>query len=239
MSQFVPALPHGPIVQVADAVYAVRGAFQMGPGMRIDRTMTILRAPDGLVIMNPIRLSEDGEVELASLGAVAHLVKLSDAHGVDEPYYVHRYRPAFWALPGAKTNGVAPSRVLGPPGPSSGGPIPGGTVIPLEGGGPVEAAYHVPLGGGTLVTCDAVQNCAKTEYASFVGRLMTPLLGFRGGVVVPPMWRKHLKLSGPALRAALAPMTERPFANLITGHGPPVAGGADRLVVAAIDKAAG
>jgi hypothetical protein len=49
---------------------------------------------------------------------------------------------------------------------------------------------------------------------------MTPLLGFKGGVIVPKMWRKYQKLSGEAVRNALRPILEHSFSVLSTGHGP-------------------
>ena len=61
-----------------------------------------------------------------------------------------------------------------------------------------------PAAGGTLVTCDAVQNQADTEFASFGGKLMMSAMGFKGGVIVPPMWRRFQKLSGDALRQKLS-----------------------------------
>ena len=100
-----------------------------------------------------------------------------------------------------------------------------------------EAGYFVPFGGGTLITCDAIQNCADRDRMSFVGGLMTGLMGFKGGVIVPPMWQKFQKVRGPKIRETLARLLERPFHNLVTGHGPPLSGGADAQVRAAIDRA--
>lgn len=68
---------------------------------------------------------------------------------------------------------------------------------------------------------------------------MTSVMGFKGGVIVPPMWRRFQKLKGAAVRDALSGLTELSFENLVTGHGPPVAGGADTLVRAAIERASG
>jgi hypothetical protein len=197
--------------------------------------MTIVEGDDGLVILNPVRLSEDRQVELDALGRVAHLVKLSDAHFVDEPFYCNRYRPAFWTLPGANLRGLRSDHTFGPD-----GPVSGGVVINFpQATRAREAAYFVPCGGGTLVTCDAVQNPADTERLSFLARVVTPLLGFRGGVRIPPMWQRLQKVSRPMLRPMFQPIADMSFENLVTGHGPPVIGGADRVVRAAISSACG
>ncbi len=124
-------------------------------------------------------------------------------------------------------------RSLGPD-----GPVAGGTAVDFgETAGWREGAYLLPMGGGTLVTCDAIQNCVDTEGASFLGRIVTSAMGFRGGVIVPPMWRRFQKVSGARVGETLSGLAALSFANLVTGHGPPVAGGADALVRAAIERA--
>lgn len=81
------ALVHGALTEVADGVHCVRGSFPMGPGVRIGRTMTVLRGDDGLVVLNAVRLSASAQQELDALGPVKHLIKLSDSHFIDEPFY--------------------------------------------------------------------------------------------------------------------------------------------------------
>ena len=195
--------------------------------------MTVVDAGDGLVVFNAIRLSEPGMVELDGLGVVKHLVKLSDSHSIDEPFYADRYKPAVWALPGASLPKLDANRSLG-----TDGPISGGVVVDYgDTAGWREGAYLVPMGGGTLVTCDAIQNCADIEGANFLGRIVTNVMGFKGGVVVPPMWRRFQKISGPAVSKTLSGVASLEFANLVTGHGPPILGGADVLVRSAIERA--
>jgi hypothetical protein len=229
-----PILPHGPITRVVDGIYVVRGSFQMGPAMRIGRTMTVVEQSGGLVVLNAIRLSAEGESELERLGPVRHLVKLSDSHGIDEPYYASRYKPEVWALEGAKLGeGLTATKQLGPA-----CPIEGGVVLQYPGAtGWRECALWLKNGGGTLITCDALQNHVDSEGASLLGRVMTSLLGFKGGVIVAPMWRKYQKLSGAGVRSALAQVAARGFENLATGHGPAIAGGADGYVRDAIEQA--
>lgn len=234
MSRFPAVLPHGPLTRVADGVFTVRGTFRMGRVMTISRTMTVLDAGAGLVVLNAIRLSEFALSKLDALGRVTHLVKLSDSHGVDEPFYIDRYAPQVWALPGARlTEGATSSLLAGE------GPIAGGAVIDLSLATRWrESAYWVPLAGGTLVTCDAIQNCADTEGASVMFRLFGSVLGFKGGVIQPPMWRRLQKLPASLMGEVLGGMLPLSFENLVTGHGPPVIGGADALVRAAINRVA-
>jgi hypothetical protein len=231
---FAAALSHGSLLPVVDGVFLVRGTFRMGPGMSIGRTMTVVVGDDGLVIFNAVRLSEDGVAELEKLGPVKHLVKLSESHGLDEPYFVDRFKPTVWAMPDAKhERGVTTSRVLGPD-----SPIAGGVVIDYPGtSGWRERGYVVHHGGGTLIATDAIQNHADGEGGSFLGGVVTRMMGFKGGVIVAPMWRRMQKVSGAKVTAAFAPLVAQSFENLVTGHGPALIGGADERVRSAVAKA--
>jgi len=233
MTDYPKPLPHGAITEVTAGVHCVRGTFRMGPGVMVGRTMTVIDNSEGLVVFNAVRLDDASQAKLDALGEVKHLVKLSDSHGIDEPFYAARYQPTLWSLPGAKLGELAPDEIL-----TGEGPVKGGVVVDYgETAGWRESAYWVPMGGGTLVTCDAVQNCEDTEFASFGGKLMTSVMGFKGGVVVPPMWRRFHKLSGAKLSNKLHRLTELSFEHLVTGHGPPVIGGADARLRSAIQNA--
>lgn len=141
------SLPHGPLTKLADGVFCVAGSFRMGPGVMIGRTMTVLASDDGLVVLNAIRLSDEVQSELDVLGRVRHLIKLSDSHSIDEPFYADLYKPTVWSLPGADMGGLAVDRVFGPD-----GPIAGGVVVDYaRTAGWRESAYWVPAAGGTLV----------------------------------------------------------------------------------------
>jgi len=229
---FRPALPHDPVETIAPGVHAVRGTFRMGPGMSISRTMTLLESDHGLVVLNAVRLSEEGEAALEKLGPVTHLVTLSESHGVDEPYFAHRYSPTVWAVPGMKLRaGVQATRELG-----TDSPIAGARVLGFPGtSGWKEVAYLTPQGGGTLVTCDALQNHVDGRHSSSLARALTGLMGFKGGLIVAAVWRRYQKVQGAGVRSAFAEVSERAFANLITGHGPAITGGADEKVRRAIE----
>lgn len=232
---FPSASLHGPITRVADGLHVVRGSFKMGPGTRIGRTMTVVEHAGELTVINSVRLAPAEEESLARLGPVRHVVKLSDAHGIDDPYYVDRHTPTFWALEGAQLPAGITATRLGP-----GVPTEGAIVVELPGiGGGPECALWIPAGNGTLITCDALQNHeGKEPHASALARALTPLLGFKGGVLVAPMWRKIRKMAtGEAISRAFAPLLTHRFENLVTGHGPPVIGGADKLARAAVERA--
>jgi hypothetical protein len=230
MPTFPAATAHGPIEQLADDLWCVRGTFRGGPGFVISRTMAIVRAPGGLVVVNSIRLRDDAALD--ALGKVAHVVKLSDAHGRDDAYYVGRYKPAFWSLSGAKHDGIARDRTLGPE-----SPVAGGSVVVIPGTKVPEAALLVPQGGGALITCDAIQNCVDYEGLSLLMRLLAPLMGFSGGVIVPSMWKRFQGVPPARVAEAFAGVRAAQFDTLVPGHGPAVRGGAKDKVDTAIARA--
>lgn len=232
---FPAALAHGPITPVTEDVFAVQGSFKFGPGIHVGRTMTIARTGGDLVLFNPVRLSRRGEDELEALGRVAHLVKLSDSHGIDEPYYQNRYAAKTWAFLGAKLAYISADETL-----TGEGPIPGGRSVLYRGNeGWCEGAYLIPGGGGTLVTCDAIQNHADHEFSSFGGRMALRIAGVPSMVAVPPLWRRSQKLSRDGLLETLGPLRSLQFEHLVTGHGPASVGKASERVRKAIDAAAG
>lgn len=230
---FPKATPHGPLTEVAPGVHAVRGTFRMGPGLWLSRTMTVVQTDSGLVIVNAIRLDPAGEAALARLGKVQHVVTLSDMHGLDDPYYVHTFGARFWTVPGARPKHLPVDLVL------DATPIPGAVFILLANPGRPEGALWLPHGQGTLVTCDALQNHVDSEGATLLTRLITPLLGFKGGVIVPRLWRKAHRVGPAEVATVFAPLGALAFERLITAHGPPVTSGADLRVREAVARVGG
>lgn len=225
---FKPATAHGPFLDVAPGVRAVRGTFGMGPGMVISRTMTVVDGDDGPCVINAVRLNAAAEAELTRRGPVRHVVKLADGHGVDDPYML-KDGATFWSTAQARHPKIPRGRTLGPD-----APVPGMVVLPI--GNTSEAALWLPAGGGTLITCDSVQNHVDAEGQSWMARQITPWLGFHGEVLVAaPLWRRAHKLDLDGVRRAMAPLLERPFENLVTGHGPPVIGGAGEKLRRAVE----
>ena len=102
MPPFPPALPHGALTEVFQNVFVVTGSFRFGPGLTITRNMTVVREGGELTIVNSVRLTPQGESELAKLGIVKHLVRLGAFHGADDPYYKNRYKPTLWAPPNTR-----------------------------------------------------------------------------------------------------------------------------------------
>jgi hypothetical protein len=103
MSDFPDALPHGPIVEIFPDVFFVTGTMRaefFGSMWQFSRNMTVVREDGRLTIVNSVRLNDEGLAQLEALGNVVNVVRIGDMHGIDDPFYLKRYGPTFWALPG-------------------------------------------------------------------------------------------------------------------------------------------
>lgn len=83
VSDFPPVEPHGPIEEVWDGVYWVRGSVRMGPGLRIPRNMAIVKDAGDLTVVSSVRLGDEREAELKKIGRVKHVVRIG-VHAVQD-----------------------------------------------------------------------------------------------------------------------------------------------------------
>lgn len=220
---FPPALPHGLIEELFSDVFYVRGRFEMKPLLAIGRTMTIVRQGRELTLINSVRLDDSGEVALAELGEVKHVVRIGLAHDRDDGYMVDRYGARFWALPKMRhANGLQPHHELGEDGEL---PIEGAKLFVFRNGRGPEGALLLPVDGRLLVTCDSAQNHADTAFASVLGKVATRALGLHKPAQVGAPWLKFMQRpAGPPLADDFRRLCALEFRHLISGHGPPLVG---------------
>ncbi|HUH02432.1 MAG TPA: hypothetical protein VML75_10575 [Kofleriaceae bacterium] len=220
---FPAATAHGPIEEVFPEVFLVRGTMRYPHWkMVLARNMIIVRTGTELTLFNSVRLDAAGELALEGLGTVTHLVKLGAFHGVDDPYYVDRYRPTLWAPPEATHKGeLTTDRVLDEDGDS---PVPGATLFRFACAALPEVAVRLPVAGGTLLTCDAVTNMIDHQGCEGVESQVTREHGFLRPASIGAMWRNAMtREHGPSLLLDYRRLLEQiRFVNLISAHGPPL-----------------
>ena len=194
--------------------------------------MTIIREGKDLTLVSAVRLSPEGEAELAKLGTVRHVVKIGHAHGMDDAYYLDRFGATYWALPGgARATDPSPDKELGP----NSLPLKDAELfefqIPIE----KEGALLIKRDGGILVTCDSVQNWVNTKGCSFPAKIFLRLSGFtRRAAQIGPIWRKKLTPEGKTMRPDFDRLLELEFRHLIGGHGQPLIGSAKKALNATV-----
>jgi len=215
MTQFPRALPHGPIEEVFPDVFFVTGGYRAGAGVTITRNMTIVRRGGALVLVNSVRLTDEGERELAKLGEVKHVIRLGSFHGVDDPYYASRFEVPIWGPPKMKhSRSITDARELRP----DSHPLDGDTIFSFDKGNVAEAALVLKAHGGVLVTCDSYQNWTSFDGCSFAGKWVLRAMGF-GPLHIGGPWTKAM---GPAVRDDFNRLLAIEFRHLLPAHGTPL-----------------
>lgn len=234
-SLYPQPLPHESIREIGSDLYYAPGHFDLAPMMRVSRNMVIVRNGGELTLVNPIRLSPEGEGELESLGHVRHAIRLGFFHGVDDAYIVARFGAEFWCqAQSTHHKQPKPNHILTEGGPL---PLPGATLLEFRETRRPECVLRIPHGGGTLLTCDALQHYGSFERHSLVAKMAMPLMGFRRTLLIGPLWLKYMTKEGGSLRSDFERIAGLQFDALVAAHGTPLTSGAHEALRAAIDFA--
>ncbi|CAM9445000.1 unnamed protein product [Discosporangium mesarthrocarpum] len=194
--------------------------------------------PDkGLTLFNTVRLDEKGEAQLLELGPIKRVVRLSSMHGMDDPYYVHKFGTEVWGMPGMtwdeyckKCDPVTMTHNLLE-----------ASLFPEEAEVVTLENITVPecmlffRGKGLLLACDFIMQCENPRHekisdvnfgrlSHFVGRL----IGFKGEAVTPSVYVKNFTKDKnfACIKATSDKIQELPYTTIISGHGPPMIGDA-------------
>lgn len=232
---YPPAYPHDALQEIADEVFMIRGSIKMNPLVRISRNMAAIRRHGELTLVNPIRLSEEGEKELTGLGSIDRILRLGPMHGLDDRYYVDRFHAELWTRPGGTiypdppaTKEIDETVDLG---------ISGTRLFCFENCLLPEAALLVTGEPGLLLTCDAIQHYGDFSNNNFPARTLLPLIGFSKTTLIGPPWLKLATPEGGSLRSEFERLLELPFDRLLSAHGTHLENGAHAAVARAVANA--
>ncbi len=228
---FPSALAHGELQELLPDVFFVTGTLAM-PGpipVRFSRNMTIVREGDRLVIINSVRLNDEGLAKLDTLGKVTDVLRIAGFHGMDDPFYADRYGAKVWTVAGQRYTAGFDSKTTN----TYFTPdieMDASTTLPLAGARlhvfgsrPPEALLVLEREGGIVVSGDCLQNWATTDaYFSWVGKVMMKRMGFIKPHNVGPAWFKEAKPPLDQMRGVL----DLGFEHVLPAHGSPVIGGA-------------
>lgn len=208
-------LSHGPLERLAENLWRVEGAL---PGMSLRRTMTVVRRPDGsLLLHSPIALDDARRQELEALGPVAAIVVPNAGHRLDAPAYKSRYPRAVVFCPRGGRGKIA--EVVGVDGSYEDYADDGCVRFEtLDGVGDAEGAMLVRSNDGvTLVLNDVVMNMDKKR--DVLGYLFTTVMGSAPGPRVSRLVRLLYVKDQPALRRHLERLADTPnLQRLIVAH---------------------
>ncbi len=234
MSYF-PAYPHDPIEEIGEDLFMVRGSMPLNKFMRICRNMAVVRHDGELSLINPIRLSPEGEAQLKALGSPKRIIRLGALHGVDDPYYVESMGLEMWAQPGSQAYPEPPIDVELVEGIEM--PFPDSQLFVFDGTTQPESALLIKRGGGTLLTCDAIQHYGDYSNNTFLVRLILPFIGFPKRTVVGPIWLRRMTPEDKSLEIEFRRLLELDFDALLSAHGTLLKSGARQSVTQAVDDA--
>ncbi|MCG7920967.1 MAG: hypothetical protein N0C81_15545 [Candidatus Thiodiazotropha lotti] len=220
MDQFPLALQHGKIEEVFPNIFFVSGAMEtvlQGIDWKFSRNMIIVRDGDRLIIINSVRLSDDGLSELDQLGKVTDVIRLGSLHGRDDPFYVDRYGAEYWAMPGMEhETGLKATNTL-----SSNAPLPiaDASLFSFKTTQIPEGILHIDRADGILIACDALQNWQHPDqYFSESSTELMQSMGFFTPANLGPVWVQRAAPGGEDF----ARLKALSFKHALCGHGDPL-----------------
>jgi hypothetical protein len=204
--------------EILPNVFTLRGFSRFAPGFRITKTMTIVKHGAELTLINSAIPDADDLEALDKLGKVRHVMRIGTSHGLDDPFFIDRYKPTYWTTKNVRHRGdKSPDQHL-----TTGDNLPfAGKSMVFEKGLHHEAAVVVDVDGGLLVTCDSLMAWRDTKECSLIGKIAVNRLGFlKAPVAIGPIWLKQLSADGKHdLRSDFERLLDMSFTRLIGGHG--------------------
>lgn len=218
MPSFPSALAHGPIEAAFSDVFVVSGAMEtvlMDLDWQFSRNMTIVRDGERLILINTIRLDDEGLAALDRLGTVTDVIRLGALHGRDDAFYLDRYDASYWVTPGLE-NGESVAQPLGE---APAMPIDGATLFQFRTSNIPEGVIHLDRDGGILIACDALQNwLGPDEHFCDASRERMESMGFFTPANIGPVWMQAAE-PGPE---DFQRLRELSFRHALCGHGEPL-----------------
>lgn len=224
---YPPAYEHDEIRNLYPGVYFLHGSIKMGPGMRMNRNMIILKSGDELSLINPVRMNDSRISALDKLGIVKRVLRLGDFHGLDDAFYIDRYKCEFWAQDGQET--YKSPQITNKISASVESPIPDSEFFIFESAKFPEAALLLKR-QKLLITTDSVQYHADWSYFTWFTKSAFKLLGFKAGINIGPPWLKRVTAKGTSLKADFEALLELDFDSIVAAHGLPMRSGAKQAL---------
>ncbi|WP_339522090.1 hypothetical protein [Pseudomonas sp. EA_35y_Pfl2_R111] len=178
--------------------------------------MVILQSGPEIILINPVRMSEEGLAALDLLGKVSIIIRLGDFHGLDDEFYIDRYKCEFWAQQGQETyKSPKPTKIITS---STTEPIKNSEFFVFESAIFPEAALLIKE-HKLLITTDSIQYHSDWSYFSWFTKLAFKLLGFKTGLNIGVPWLKRVTPKGETLKKDFEALLTLDFEAIISAHG--------------------
>ena len=224
---YPPVYPHDEIKKLYPGVYLLHGSIRMGPGMRLNRNMVILKNGQELILINPVRMNDDGLSSLDKLGSVKYILRLGDFHGLDDAFYLDRYKCELWAQEGQHTYKHPKATTLITA--SSEVPFSNSEFFIFESAKFPEAALLLKE-HKLLITTDSVQYHEDWSYFTWFAKFAFKLLGFKIGMNIGPPWLKRVTPKGSSMKSEFEKLLTLDFDSIIAAHGLQLESGAKKAL---------
>ncbi len=219
LAPFPPALAHGELQEVFEDVFFVSGAMEtqlMGLDWKFSRNMTIVRDGERLVLINSIRLDDQGLAALDTLGKVTDVVRLGALHDRDDAFYLDRYDAQYWVTPGLEGEQANGTKLLGQEGAL---PVSNASLFQFESTQIPESILILNREGGIAIACDALQNWLTPDehFCDDSCQRMTDM-GFFTPANVGPVWQQAAQPDANDFKR----LQTLSFKHALCGHGEPL-----------------
>ncbi len=216
MTEYAAATAQDSIVEIFPDVYLLRGSIRIASMMQMNRNMLIVKQGQDLILINAVRLNDQGLKQLEQLGSVKHVIRLGDFHGLDDQFYLDQYQPEFWSQAGHATYpNLIPQHVIDK---NTVSPIKDSQFFIYASAKYPEAALLLQ-DHQLLITTDSVQYWDDWKYMSFLSKIILYLMGFRLGLFIGGPWLKKVSIQKNSLKVDFEQLLKLNFIHLIAAHG--------------------
>lgn len=216
MTEYAAATAQDSIVEIFPDVYLLRGSIRIASMMQMNRNMLIVKQGQDLILINAVRLYDQGLKQLEQLGSVKHVIRLGDFHGLDDQFYLDQYQPEFWSQAGHATYpNLIPQHVIDK---NTVSPIKDSQFFIYASAKYPEAALLLQ-DHQLLITTDSVQYWDDWKYMSFLSKIILYVMGFRLGLFIGGPWIKKVSTQKNSLKVDFEQLLKLDFIHLIAAHG--------------------
>lgn len=230
---YAPIYPHDPIVEIFENIYLLRGSIKLGFGLSMNRNMIIIKQNNELTLINAVRMSEAELEKLEALGAVKHVIRLGDFHGIDDQFYIDTYQATFWSQSHhVNYPNLFPIKIIQS---SKSPPIKNAEFFIFEQATCPEAILYIE-DKKLLITTDSIQYWSDWKYFSFLSKIIIYLMGFRLGLFIGGPWLKRVTPKSASLKNDFDRLLQLDFQHLVAAHGTVLENSAKEKLVNIVKK---